>query len=511
MFRSLKLIALFSTAFLFTSGLSGCGGPSNPTMQEERPPVANQTNAPKIARGRTIYDETCDNCHGENGRGIGDNPSLVKQWRQAELVAAIEEHTPILPIPCLDECADDAAHFIRATFEPKPELANTGRLVYVTQCALCHGVRGEGGSGGPLTPDVCNTCSDLETLAERTDKTMPTQDITQCDRTVATDFCAYETARYILAGFEEIDEDGNILGAIPAPPPPPPPPPAPEGCEIPTDEAPAEAPPVVEEQPVQEVDGIPNRGGAFYLNLCLACHGPTGEGIPTLPGSNLIGAECENCTDLETLTAYNDAKMPITIATPDTCTDSAETDFCAREVSAYMLSGYREVIAPTPPEAPAPAPIAPPEECDEEVAPDEEQETPPEAPEPPPEGEAPEEEPAPQPAPEEPAPEACEHWSSLFNEIYDTVLRNGCDNCHGLNVAQFVTQFVIRDDYSQDIASFYEQSIIIHQDSGLPMILAKPTNLTRHLGGAQFNTSSLQYKAIKAVTDRIHNPTCSKD
>jgi hypothetical protein len=97
----------------------------------------------------------------------------------------------------------------------------------------------------------------------------------------------------------------------------------------------------------------------------------------------------------------------------------------------------------------------------------------------------------------------------LFNEVYDTVLRQECEVCHGLAPVPLVLDFFVTGDYSRDLASFYNVSIQIDVQSGLPLILAKPTRQIPHLGGQQFQVNSPEYQAIRAVTDRIADPFCT--
>ncbi|MEJ2669007.1 MAG: c-type cytochrome [Gammaproteobacteria bacterium] len=460
----------------------GCGGYSSQQPQ----PIKN-TNSPNgldaalVASGKALYEVRCDNCHGVDGRGTAEATSLLTVWDEDDLIDAIENHDPPLPSLCADECAAKTAAYILATFQPDPKLANEGKSDYDEQCALCHGIIGEGGSGGGLTPDVCGSCTDIETLADRIDLTMPTQDITMCDRTVGTNFCADETAKYILAGFVELDEDGNIIGDSNGGPSFPPPNNGGGGGQNP-DDCPTTGSPSTPDTG----EGFPNNGRSMYMNQCAVCHGQNGEGIG-LEGTKLTDGECETCTDLETITAYTDKFMP-TEATAAMCSDTADTNFCARETSAYILSGFQEVSARvnnntvtssstqvTTSATADDCPTTPPGNGggDSQVP-----------------------------------PESCEHWSFLFNDIYDTILRSDCQGCHGFALAQGL-KFYLTDDYNQDLAAFYDVAVLEHQASGLPLVLAKPTLQAFHGGFQRFKVNSTEYKAMKKVTDRILDPTCS--
>lgn len=78
------------------------------------------------------------------------------------------------------------------------------------------------------------------------------------------------------------------------------------------------------------------RGHSIYVDpsyACATCHGVQGD--QGLGGP--VNGSCEVCTDLEVLTAYNDAQMPWAGAgySPEGCVGE-----CAADVSAYIYEGF---------------------------------------------------------------------------------------------------------------------------------------------------------------------------
>ncbi len=433
---------------LFTVLLSACGSTSSGRSQKADNPQ--DVSAPIVARGLLEYQAKCDNCHGEDGRGIGSNPSLAVSWDLTQLSNSIINHVTPLPAPCDDTCATEVANYIIDTFVPNTVYANRGKADYDALCAFCHGASGEGGSGGALTPDVCRSCSNLEELIDRIDLTMPPQDITLCDRSVATNFCAEETAKYILAGFIELNESGT--------------PNTPGNPNNPGVNPPVNCP--VTQPPNNSGNGIPNQGRSLYTEQCALCHGDQGQ------GSNLGGPlnsvdDCPNCVDISTLTQYIDQFMPTADVTQ--CTVGAETGACANETAAYILSGFQEVAdtSSSPPVTQDNCPTTPGS-----------------------------------------GGGRCEHWSVLFSNIYESVLLADCAQCHATGLLQSTPQvdFKLYNDFSLDIVSFYEMTVLIHERSGLPLILAKPTFQTPHGGLRRFAVNSNAFNVMKAVTDRLLNP-----
>lgn len=65
-------------------------------------------------------------------------------------------------------------------------------LRYGSMCASCHGHEGEGGVG----PSLIRTIWDRESLTQKIDLTMPTEDPSDC-----TDVCAELIANYVADSF----------------------------------------------------------------------------------------------------------------------------------------------------------------------------------------------------------------------------------------------------------------------------------------------------------------------
>jgi len=116
-----------------------------------------------LARGRSLFQETCSSCHGLDGRGVtGRGPSLIGAGALAahfylstgRMPLADPSDAPVRTRPQFDDAQIDAlVAYVAVRFGGPPippvdaaagDLA-LGRRVFTEQCAGCHQVVGRGG------------------------------------------------------------------------------------------------------------------------------------------------------------------------------------------------------------------------------------------------------------------------------------------------------------------------------------------------------------------------------
>ena len=208
-----------------------------------------------LALAQTLFAGHCVECHGEDGGGTADAPALndpyVRNMPTAQLYEIItigvrntkmegfqgklspDEIAALIYL--LHHWGDDSPG---PPAEPTPDLAalaegHDGRLLFETWCAICHGVRGEGGSIAPSLNDIPFLPADFITSRVRGGKNamppFPEENISPG-----------ELAAIILYA------QGNIIGAgLPVYPP-----------------------------------DVLATARDLYLLRCAECHGPQGEGTP---------------------------------------------------------------------------------------------------------------------------------------------------------------------------------------------------------------------------------------
>lgn len=205
--------------------LSACGGGGDYEGDED---LTAATEAPagssdeSSTRGRSIYIEQCQVCHGSDGDGSAAGSSLIDCPTCVDvgtLSGHISSTMPTTdPQNCTAQCAVDVANYILGAFngvdvggdtspppEPEPEPtppptsgggSNTqGEANYASLCASCHAADGTGTPQGPSLIG-CGSCTTLENLGTRISTTMPPGGAEQC-----VDQCATDTAEYILQTF----------------------------------------------------------------------------------------------------------------------------------------------------------------------------------------------------------------------------------------------------------------------------------------------------------------------
>ncbi len=68
-----KLVLFGVLAFTATFAMGGCGGgqQSQQQMEQPAPPsLTEQPAAPAVAEGKTLYEQSCSACHGQDAKGI---------------------------------------------------------------------------------------------------------------------------------------------------------------------------------------------------------------------------------------------------------------------------------------------------------------------------------------------------------------------------------------------------------------------------------------------------------
>lgn len=118
-----------------------------------------------VLRGKTLYVESCASCHGAGGEGTGNGPALTESGaaavdfylRTGRMPLASSNDQAVRKDPAFseDEIAEIVAYVARLGSGPEipavyPEAAplELGALLYVGNCAPCHGAGGNGGAAG---------------------------------------------------------------------------------------------------------------------------------------------------------------------------------------------------------------------------------------------------------------------------------------------------------------------------------------------------------------------------
>jgi cytochrome c oxidase cbb3-type subunit 3 len=131
-------------------------------------PAAN-LNADDLARGKRLYVAQCSLCHGiegVGGRGPSLNlPTLRRGTSTVSMMFIIKNGIPGTEMPAIWNLSDSEARLIAEyvrTLGQREEVKLTGdpakgKAVFEAQgCAVCHIVRGQGGSSGPVLTEIGN-------------------------------------------------------------------------------------------------------------------------------------------------------------------------------------------------------------------------------------------------------------------------------------------------------------------------------------------------------------------
>ncbi len=153
-------------------------------------PLAEVGDGETLALAQSLFAEHCVECHGENGEGTADAPALNDPYVRNMPVAQVYEIVTIGVRNTEMEgfegtlTVDDIAALIYllqngafgpealAAVDPGPDLAALaegldGQVLFQTWCAICHGVRGEGGSIAPSLNDIPALSADFITSRVR--------------------------------------------------------------------------------------------------------------------------------------------------------------------------------------------------------------------------------------------------------------------------------------------------------------------------------------------------------
>jgi mono/diheme cytochrome c family protein len=174
--------------------------PSAPQSAETPPPPVETllppNAAPDIQNGKTVYEEKCSACHGARGMGDGTQsqnlpnpvfpfaiPQMGRLYAPAFWYTAVTNGIPDKSMPSFaDELSDEArwdAVAYAYSLALKSEDTATGKTIYETHCAACHGAEGTGGNNAADFTDqhfmASLAASDIfGILSEGTPNGMPT-------------------------------------------------------------------------------------------------------------------------------------------------------------------------------------------------------------------------------------------------------------------------------------------------------------------------------------------------
>ncbi len=132
------------------------GGLALAAPQDQSP-----SDAPDVARGSQVYRNNCAACHGRQGEGALGIPNLAGAAGHVQQLGipaeemgpgmikmlrdGIAGNMPAFPPTMLSD--DDIANLGAYVFTLPP---TTGANLYTANCALCHGLQGQGAVGPPL-------------------------------------------------------------------------------------------------------------------------------------------------------------------------------------------------------------------------------------------------------------------------------------------------------------------------------------------------------------------------
>jgi ubiquinol-cytochrome c reductase cytochrome c subunit len=164
-------------ALAVTGGLYAVLSPSAPADASAR-----QASEVTVAAGRDLYVANCSSCHGMNGEGTGNGPTLVGvgaaavdfQVGTGRMPATVQAPEGLQQVPHdvrFSQAEIDQMAAYVATFGPGPEVPTAKELDYAdadaalggelfrTNCSMCHNFAGSGGalSGGKQAPTLNNT------------------------------------------------------------------------------------------------------------------------------------------------------------------------------------------------------------------------------------------------------------------------------------------------------------------------------------------------------------------
>lgn len=114
---------------------------------------------PSVESGRAIFSQNCAGCHGAKGDGSGisgaynftDNARMINR-SSTEFFASITNGRPNTAMPAFGNRLSEAQRWdVIAyiwTFWADSDSSGRGKSIYETNCATCHGIKGDGASIG---------------------------------------------------------------------------------------------------------------------------------------------------------------------------------------------------------------------------------------------------------------------------------------------------------------------------------------------------------------------------
>ena len=146
------------------------------------PPWQAPDTAPSVSGGRELWTENCLPCHGSTGQGDGptaqsipdpipdfSDPEVARQYIPAENFDVIDNGRMDKLMPpwgnrLTDEQMWNAAAFVWSLSTTPQKLA-AGEIVYLEQCAACHGETGRG--DGPDAPPEIVDLTDVQAMVQK--------------------------------------------------------------------------------------------------------------------------------------------------------------------------------------------------------------------------------------------------------------------------------------------------------------------------------------------------------
>ncbi len=182
-----------------------------------------------VAAGQALFQTGCSSCHGTDGHGTDDAPTLVGvgaaaadfQLRTGRMPAAVVGEQTVRKPPAYDDAQIQALVAFVASLGPGPAIPEvdvaaagsvTGGELYRANCAACHNAAGTGGalSYGHRAPSLLEATPVEVVEAMRTG---PGQMPVFGDDTF-TDAQAADVARYVTRDLQHPDNRGGLaLGA----------------------------------------------------------------------------------------------------------------------------------------------------------------------------------------------------------------------------------------------------------------------------------------------------------
>lgn len=128
-------------------------------------PSRAQSPAPSLSEGRELYVESCASCHGAGGEGTSFGPPVTGSGaagtdfmlRTGRMPLASEGAQAVRKEPAFDEQQIAAITDYVASLGPGPSIPEVheeegdlsrGQMLFVQNCAACHGSTGNGGAAG---------------------------------------------------------------------------------------------------------------------------------------------------------------------------------------------------------------------------------------------------------------------------------------------------------------------------------------------------------------------------